>query len=306
MVASLWRSSAFAVLLPVLTSTLFCQSSHPVARPRITGFSHVAIYVGDLERSAHFYSGVLGYPEEAPHVFRVNERQAIELEKGAKDATDRIAHIAFATDSVEGMLGYLRAREVKVPDAVSEGRNGSHWFSIVDPAGQAIEFIEERPYPRSPEAAGKLLPASNQIIHVGFLVRDRTAEEHFYKDILGFRAYWHGGMRPEQTDWVALQVPDGTQWIEEMLGADAQPDAHELGVLNHFSLGVDKIGSVMPNLKEHGWTPEGSDQKATQLGKDGKWQFNIYDPDLTRVEYMEFRPAAKPCCSEFTGPHPQQ
>jgi hypothetical protein len=113
-------------------------------------------------------------------------------------------------------------------------------------------------------------------------------------------------MVPDRTDWVALQVPDGNVWIEEMLGADARPDAHELGVLNHFSLGVDKIDAVIPNLKQHGWTPSGSDQKSTQLGKDGKWQFNIYDPDLTRVEYMEFRPAQKPCCSDFTGPHPHE
>jgi hypothetical protein len=41
------------------------------------------------------------------------------------------------------------------------------------------------------------------------------------------------------------------------------------------------------------------------MGRDGKWQLNIYDPDFTRVELMEFTPAQKPCCSEFQGPHPQ-
>jgi len=56
-------------------------------------------------------------------------------------------------------------------------------------------------------------------------------------------------------------------------------------------------------LSANGW--KSSDAEKPQLGKDGKWQLNLYDPDLTRVELMEFRPAAKPCCSEYRGPHPQ-
>jgi catechol 2,3-dioxygenase-like lactoylglutathione lyase family enzyme len=302
------RFALLALFLLVLPSITFSQStpSSP-ERPRITGFSHVAVYVEDLDQAARFYGEVLGYAKESPTLFDVNEHQSLELEKGPQGTQNRIAHIAFLTDSAEGLRRYLQAQGVKVPDAVSDGRNGNHWFAMVDPAGQPIEFIDEKPRP--PAAATKtkaLRPASDQIIHVGFLVRDRAPEEHFYKDILGFRPYWHGGMVPDRTDWVALQVPDGTVWIEEMLGASAHPDLHELGVLNHFSLGVEKIDSVIPNLKQHGWSPVGNDQKATQLGKDGKWQFNIYDPDLTRVEYMEFRPAQKPCCSDFTGPHPHE
>jgi hypothetical protein len=33
---------------------------------------------------------------------------------------------------------------------------------------------------------------------------------------------------------------------------------------------------------------------------------NLYDPDETRVELMEFAPVEKPCCAEYTGPHPGQ
>ena len=305
MVALAKQLTVLALLWLAVSSSVLSQSNPPVPRPRITGFSHVAIYVNDPDRAAQFYGNVLGYAKESATLFVVNAQQSIELEKGPQDSQDRIAHVAFLTDSAETLRQYLKAQGVKVPDAVSDGRNGAHWFAMTDPAGQSIEFIDEKP--RIATNKTKVLPpASDQIIHVGFLVHDRAAEEHFYKDILGFRPYWHGGMVPDRTDWVALQVPDGTVWIEEMLGADAHPDAHELGVLNHFSLGVDKIDTVVPNLKQHGWTPSGSDQKSTQLGKDGKWQFNIYDPDLTRVEYMEFRPAQKPCCSDFTGPHPHE
>jgi catechol 2,3-dioxygenase-like lactoylglutathione lyase family enzyme len=295
-------------LLPVLllaaSSIAFSQSPASVTRPRITGFSHIAIYVDDLAKAEQFYGQTLGYPQVFPDNFEVNEHQSIELEKAPAGVQDRISHIAFATDSAEGMRLYLKEHGIAVPDSVKDGRNGAKWFALADPAGQPIEFLEEKPHPAPPVKAAP--PASRQIIHAGFIVHDRGAEEHFYKDILGFRPYWHGGMTEGKTEWAAFQVPDGTVWIEEMLGASEQPDAHERGVLNHISLGVNKIDTVAPNLKEHGWKPAGNGQEKPQLGKDGKWQLNIYDPDLTRVEYMEFRPAQKPCCSEFTGPHPHE
>ena len=298
------RRYLFFVLLLAVTPTAFSQNSTTVRRPRITGFSHVAIYVDDLAKAEQYYGQTLGYSQLSRDNFEVNDHQSIELEKAAPGVRDRISHIAFATDSAEGMRLYLKAHGIAVPESVKDGRNGAKWFSLTDPAGQPIEFLEEKANSKS--ALEDAAPASRQIIHVGFIVRDHVAEEHFYKDILGFRPYWHGGMSEGKTEWTALQVPDGTVWIEEMLGAGEHPDVHEQGVLNHISLGVNKIDTVVPNLKEHGWKPVGSDQQNPQLGRDGKWQLNIYDPDLTRVEYMEFRPARKPCCSEFTGPHPHE
>jgi hypothetical protein len=34
-----------------------------------------------------------------------------------------------------------------------------------------------------------------------------------------------------------------------------------------------------------------------KIGRDGKWQLNLYDPNLTRVELMEPKPVETPCCS---------
>jgi len=34
-----------------------------------------------------------------------------------------------------------------------------------------------------------------------------------------------------------------------------------------------------------------------EIGRDGKWQLNLYDPNFTRVELMEPRPVQKPCCA---------
>jgi catechol 2,3-dioxygenase-like lactoylglutathione lyase family enzyme len=139
-----------------------------------------------------------------------------------------------------------------------------------------------------------------RIIHAGFIVRDRVATEHFYKDILGFRPYWHGGMKDDQTDWVSLQVPDGTDWLEFMVNVEPDADQHLRGIMNHIAIGVTDIHATQKKLMEAG----AKLTEEPQIGRDGKWQLNLYDPDFTRVEFMEFTPVQEPCCSEFTGPHP--
>jgi hypothetical protein len=111
-------------------------------------------------------------------------------------------------------------------------------------------------------------------------------------------------MQPDHTDWVAMQVPDGTDWIEYMLNVKPNPDQHTLGVMNHISLGVKDMNYAQMKIESHGWKPHGDEH--SQIGRDGKLQLNVWDPDQTRIELMEFTPVDKPCCSEFTGPHPSE
>jgi len=138
------------------------------------------------------------------------------------------------------------------------------------------------------------------MIHAGFIVKDRAAEDRFYMDLLGFRMYWHGGFKDADNNWWEIQVPDGTDWIEYMLNIPSNANKQERGVQNHFSLAVDKIQSAAALLRTHGLKTD--DQP--EIGRDGKWSFDIYDPDLTRVEFMEFKPAQPPCCNPYTGPQP--
>jgi hypothetical protein len=70
--------------------------------------------------------------------------------------------------------------------------------------------------------------------------------------------------------------------------------------MNHISLGIPDIHAINDEVAKAGVKPI----EAPKIGRDGKWQLNLYDADLTRVEFMEFTPTQKPCCSEFTGPHP--
>jgi len=79
----------------------------------------------------------------------------------------------------------------------------------------------------------------------------------------------------------------------------------ELGVQNHFCLGVHNMQKALDQLHRNGLAPDSqfADDKP-KIGRDGKWQYDVYDPDLTRIELMEPAPAKDPCCNPCTAPHP--
>jgi catechol 2,3-dioxygenase-like lactoylglutathione lyase family enzyme len=275
-------------------------------RPRITGIDHVSFYTTSPDGVKQLYTGTLGLassdPIEPGEIARyVVGKQWVGYSPAPDPkGTDRMDHVAFATDNVAGLRDYLIANSVKV-STVEARPEQSHAITLTDPEGRRVEFIQ-RPLaqvPTSPDSA-----VSRHMIHVGFLVKNRDAEDHFYRDLLGFRLYWHGGMKDNETDWVAMQVPDGTDWLEYMLHQSEHPDLQLMGVLNHISLGVADMKKAQAVLESHGWKPH--DGEKSQMGRDGKWQLNVFDPDHTRIELMEFRPAEKPCCADFTGPHPSE
>jgi catechol 2,3-dioxygenase-like lactoylglutathione lyase family enzyme len=277
-----------------------------VARPRITGIDHVSFYTTDAEGAKALYSGTLGLASAAPVesgglVRYMVGRQWVGYSTAPDPkATDRMDHVAFTTDNIAALRKYLIANGLKVP-AIEGYADHSLGFRVNDPEGHRIEFVERvKAEPSTPPDSS----VSRRMIHTGFLVYSRDAEDGFYRDLLGFRLYWHGGMQPDKTDWVAMQVPEGTDWLEYMLNQPEHPDLGRTGVMNHISLGVVDMKKAQAILESHGWKPHG-DEKA-QMGKDGKWQLNLFDPDLSRIELMEFKPVEKPCCADFTGPHPSE
>jgi catechol 2,3-dioxygenase-like lactoylglutathione lyase family enzyme len=281
----------------------------PPARPRITGIDHVRIYVSDVNKSREFYTTIIGLTasgfgcDENPHpCFLVNTspNQQIELQQAPSSTLkDWLAEVAFSTTNALQMQRYLRSRGVSVGSLLREV-NGAQHFEMRDPEGNPLSFIQRA-------SAGVIhykAPAEQigtRIFHAGFVVRDAALEDRFYRQLLGFRMYWHGGFKDADVDWEEIQVPDGTDWIEYMLNIPANADHSELGVQNHFSLGVTDIKSTYARLTGHGLKP-GDDKP--EIGRDGKWSFDIYDPDKTRVEFMEFKPAQQPCCHPYEAPHP--
>ncbi len=287
---------------------------HAQERPKITGISHMAVYASDPTAAEHFYADELGASKEPDAenpqgtVYRFSEQQFIEvLRLPAAHSISRLDHVAFATADAAALHDYLAAHHYRELDAIKNGSDGSKWFFTRDPEGNRVEFCQAAQHPF--HAAANLV--SQRIIHVGYLVKDRAREDSFYRDLLGFRPYWYGAMHPGKVDWVSEQVPDGHDWLEYMMtgsGSDtpdaAKVDARQLGVLNHFSLGVPNMEKAVTALYASDALRFSPRHDGPQMGKDGKWQANLYDPDGTRVELMEFQPVMKPCCSEFTAESP--
>ena len=274
-------------------------------RPKIIGIDHVDFYTTSPDANKKLYMGVLGLESANPvepgqiQRFRVGTQWIGYRAAPDPKATDRMDHVAFRTDNCAQLHSYLAAIGIRVPDTLDHLENGSRSFTITGPEGHRIEFVQ-----LAGSSGESHDPVSRHLIHAGFIVHDRAAEDHFYKDLLGFHLYWYGGMRPDRTDWVAMQVPDGTDWLEYMLNPKPNADLHTTGVMNHISLGVKDIHVAQAKLESHGWKP--NDEEHAQMGKDGKWQLNVFDPDSTRIELMEFTPAQKPCCSAFQGQHPTE
>ena len=267
-------------------------------RPAITGISFVRMYAADPSASGAFYGGVLGFERSSSgqmQRFSVNELQTIEVIPLPTPApASRQAAVGLATRDVKAMETYLKAHGVAVVEPMQMGR-----FAVRDPEGNLIYFVQNTPTKSdlSPRAS------SHRLIHAGFMVRDEAKEQTFYRDLLGFTPYWRGGRTDDgPPDWVSQHVPEGTDWIEFMLNASASPDLKQLGSMDHISLGVEHIDDAVAGLKRNGCT--GAQCAKTQMGRDGKMQLNEFDPDLTRVEYMEFKPSGKSCCSEPIGRHP--
>lgn len=283
-------------------------------RPPITGISHMAIYTSDPAAAEHFYIDELGAAKEtdpentAGTIYRLSAQQLIEvLPLPPQHSISRMDHVAFTTTDAAALHGYLAAHHYRDLEEVQTGADGSKWFFTRDPEGNRVEFFQTAEHPVQ-ASAGLVSP---RIIHVGFLVRDRATEDHFYKELLGFRPYWYGAMHPGKVDWVSAQVPDGHDWLEYMMtgpGSDTPDagtvDARQLGVLNHFSLGVPNMETAVTKLYAADLLRYSPRHDGPQMGKDGKWQANLYDPDGTRVELMEFQPVMKPCCSDFTASSP--
>lgn len=299
------RGLWFCITASFLFISPTTSAQNPPTRPRILGIKEVRLFSTDRNAARNFYAHVLGTAEISPNLFSVGPLQSVALfDAPSPLPSSLLAEVVFETDNLRDLAAYLTAQKIpftQKPTTVQKGDvigPGYSALSVSDPEGHRISFTTiRRPVPTPVMST----TSTAHIIHSGFIVHDRAAVEHFYRDILGFRPYWHGGMKDDETTWVSLQVPDGTDWLEFMLYDDSQRDKRFRGIMNHIALGVRDIHAVQEQLLKNG-APLTEEPK---IGRDGKWQLNVYDPDETRVEFMEYTPVQKPCCSEFTGPHPK-
>jgi catechol 2,3-dioxygenase-like lactoylglutathione lyase family enzyme len=286
----------------ILLATPFMLSAEDSpARPPIIGVAHIALETNDMAAAHAFYGTGLGFAELAPGRFKVNDHQYVEVVPNLKSETqDRLDNVAFETTDLKQLRAYLAAKGVTVPAALKKDADGNLSLTLTDPDHHNVEFVQYVKGSLQSRNFGKLLPetrVSQRIIHVGVTVADRAAADGFYKDILGFKMTWYGGMTDDTVSWVDMKVPEGTDWLEYMLG-NKNPSPKQLGVMHHFALGVPDIQAGYKTVTGRGITPP----QTPKLGRDGKWQLNLYDVNYTRAELMEPKPVETPCCSPILNP----
>lgn len=288
-------------LLALLCSLSCLALAQTPARPAITGIAFVRFYTTNLPAATKFYGGTLGFDgfqAQGNWVYPVNTSQWLEIvPANPPDPDRRMAAVAFTTRNAAGLMRYLQSRGVAIEQKLVHGE-----FAVRDPEGHLVFFVQQD----SNRAVAQSRPAphatSQRIIHAGFIVQDQAKEDAFWKEILGFHPYWHGGHTDDTLDWASLQVPEGTDWLEYMLNLGSHVTLQRAGVADHVSLGVSHMPDVVAALARNGC--EGANCSNSKTGRDGKTQLNLFDPDLTRIEFMEFAPVHEPCCSPFTGRQP--
>jgi len=268
-------------------------------RPRVLGVAHMALYVSDLQASRTFYKDFLGFGEpyalkrddgsDRIAFIKVNDEQYIELFAETPKQDGHLNHIAFYTDSASAMRHYLTTRGVKVPDTVGKGRIGNSNFNIVDPDGHTVEIVQYEPDSWTLREKSKFMPdtrISTRIAHIGVMVGALDPAMKFYGDVLGFEDIWRGGSSSDVLSWVNMRVPDGKDYLEFMLSS-APPDATQIGGKNHICLITPDIKAAVAILESRPSRKSYPRDIEIKIGRNGKRQANLFDPDGTRIELME-------------------
>jgi catechol 2,3-dioxygenase-like lactoylglutathione lyase family enzyme len=212
------RIAALSAL--ALLATALSPAQTAIRRPSIGGISHISVYSSDAAKTEHFYVHDLGGvkrpdPENSAGVrYYFSPIQFVEVLPlpAGTSSINRLDHVAFNTANAEGLKKYLGEHGITVPANVEKASDGSQWFDVSDPEGNKVQFVQ----PPAKPASVPVNPLSNHIIHVGYIVHNPDLENGFFREVLGFRPYWHGG-RDGKTNWISQQVPNGTDWLEYMV-----------------------------------------------------------------------------------------
>lgn len=273
---------------------LFCfHAGAQPRRPPLTGIAFVELQVSDIKKSTGFYTGLLGYRAMAASPakngeqlnFAVNTMQSVRINAGLQPGHDeRLLSIAFHTTDAEGMRLYLGSKGVVVPPAIKKEPTGDQWFGVTDPDRHFIKFVQYKPV-KAILVSNSQHGISASILHAGITVADTAAANAFYRDILGFSETWRGGANDSVTNWINMHVPESTAYIEYMF-INRPADRQQLGNLHHIALMVPDMQEAL-NILYPRAARIGYPMASPRVGRNKRWQLNLFDPDGTRIELME-------------------
>jgi lactoylglutathione lyase len=274
------------------------KTLHEQTRPRIVGLSHIGLFVHDIDKALGFYRDFLGFEEQfqltepngalALKFMKINDCQFIELFPERSPTDDRLYQTAFIVEDAEALRLHLKKHGVAVPDSPKLGRIGNYGFSIKDPDGHVLEFVQYMSDGWTLKDTGKHLSSnrmSARLKHIGITVRNLEPALAFYRDVLGCTETWRGSPDGKKLHWVNMKLPDSDDYLELML-YDEELSPERKGILNHMSLEVDDVLASAEFLTEK--AAGLYDRPITnKVGINRKRQCNLFDPDLTRAELME-------------------
>jgi lactoylglutathione lyase len=276
----------------------------------LLGLAHVGIRVSDLEKARHFYHGVVGFDEAFTTkkddgsvfvaYFKVNDHQFIEIFPGLQaDQNIPITHIAMYTADLEKLRSMMLERGL-APTQMHKGpRDHNLSFSLRDLPGQKLtflEFVQYMPDSLHAQSTGKSLSPrrlSTHLEHAGIIATDVTAALEFYVNKLGFLETWRRSSADTgKVSLIHLRMPGPSGDYVELsnFGDNPNPTRARAGTAAHCSLEVPDIKTAYQTVVDRGV----KDLKDPRFGLDLRWQFNIFDPDGTRVELMQPRDKNSP------------
>ncbi len=272
----------------------------------LMGLAHVGIRVSNLESARAFYSGVLGLENAFTTTkddgsvlvayMKVNDYQFIELFPGLKsDDIIPMTHIAMWTEDLEKTRKIMLGRGL-APTEIHQGpRDHNLSFSLRQLPGQKLvflEFVQYTPDSLHMLSKGKALGArrlSTHLQHAGIITPDIDAALKFYVGQLGFKETWRR-VNPDsqRVSLIHLRMPGPSGDYVELsnFAGNAELTRTRAGSAAHCSLEVPEIKPAYQATLDRGET---KDRKEPRFGLDLRWQFNLFDPDGTRVELMQPR-----------------
>jgi lactoylglutathione lyase len=281
----------YCFILFLLTTT--SVKAQTIQRPEIIGIASVEVQVSDLRKATGFYQGLLGYITtplsingQQAFLIHVNQRQSIMVHSGLPEGQiERLVSVSFQTTDIKAMQAYLKSKGVVLPDTFTRDKNNNLSFTIHDPENHKIRFVQYNQSVQQPSPQRSGSPISSRILHAGITVNNLPTIDALYKDILGFSEIWRGGANDSTTSWINMRLPESTDYIEYML-VNTPPNKQQLGSLHHIALLVPDMQQAVDILRPRA-AKTGYNMAVPRIGRNNKWQLNLYDPDGTRVELME-------------------
>jgi lactoylglutathione lyase len=272
-------------------------TSEPVP---LVGIANITFKVSDLAKSRAYYQGILGLPETfdlkdssgkvTSVYFKVNDEQYVEITPNLMPGDlIREGRVAFQSSDLEKLHAIYVERGVQ-PGNIEKGPDGNPVFRVIDPQGNALDFLQYVPGSQQSLARGKFLTdtrITTHILHVGIMMKDRTTGMPFYHKLGLDNLRTLSGSRGE---YVELPASDRNLETKDSPLDPNNPATHDqyvrevYGAVYHMGLEVPDIRVARDTLQKRGGY---SDVRVrATVGNNRHWLIHLFDPDGSRSEIM--------------------